>query len=274
MRIPTFAEAIAASRSRGRMTKSPHLWDGLMAHYSYLEGGGKTLYDLGGSDNSGALTNMNPATDWVVTEKGWALDLKDDANQHVVIAANAALLALPTTYNFTASFWFQADSSATDHAGLAWEGTDDVVLYPNDNIDGGGGWRVFWRDLGGNIISENTGGMAGEWHLATFVSRASNLHEVYRDGVLEGTSSDTGAAGPFSNLYIGTFTPTSQHFDGRIGPVSIWDRALARSEIGELYADPHALVRLRPRVIARTPAAPAGIGGSPLRLESALQGAL
>jgi hypothetical protein len=38
---------------------------GLVAYYTFENGSGTTLTDMAGGDNNGALTNMDPATDWI-----------------------------------------------------------------------------------------------------------------------------------------------------------------------------------------------------------------
>ena len=49
----------------------PDLWTGLPGLWMPSLGvTGDTLRDISGYGNHGTLTNMDPATDWVMTEKG------------------------------------------------------------------------------------------------------------------------------------------------------------------------------------------------------------
>lgn len=167
----------------------------------------------------------------------WAVDF-DGADDLVSIGATQALIDLPTTYNFTIALWFNSDVVDSDHAVFTWSGTDDLVFYPNDDAAGTGGVRVFWRDIGGTIFSEAGSDLSGEWHHFTFVSRAFDDHEAYRDGSSVATSSDTGNAGPFSDVLIGNFS--TQFWDGGICEVAVWDVALSDHGIEQL-----ALSRLK-----------------------------
>ena len=47
---------------------------GLVGCWLFNERGGDSVYDASGQGNTGTLTDMDPATDWVVSEKGSALD--------------------------------------------------------------------------------------------------------------------------------------------------------------------------------------------------------
>lgn len=73
----------------------PQLWDGLVACYEPgLGPQGGVLYDFAGRRLDGTLTNMDPATDWVVTERGYALDF-DGSNDYVEAATlNSSAVAI------------------------------------------------------------------------------------------------------------------------------------------------------------------------------------
>ncbi len=73
-KYPQFAEALAISRSRGRLSRYPFLWNEVTGYFSCIQGGGSTMFDLSGYDNSGTLIGIDPVADWLPTEKGWALD--------------------------------------------------------------------------------------------------------------------------------------------------------------------------------------------------------
>ena len=162
----------------------------------------------------------------------WAGIDFDGSDDHLTINSADSLRDLPATYDFTVCFWFNSDGATTDNGAFSWSGTDDLVFYPNDSNIGSGGVRVFWRDLGGNIIDQNGTDRTGAWHHFTFVSRASDDHEAYFDGVSADTSSSTGSAGPFTSVFIGTFG--TQNFNGQLDDVRVYDRALSDTEIETL----------------------------------------
>ena len=241
---PSLSEILAVAHSKGEFSDAPDLWDGLVGAWTFQEGGGDTIFDVSGHSNHGTQAQSDQKTKWTTSNRGRSLDF-DGSNDYVDTNESQSLRDLPETHNFTVSFWFNSTSAAIDEAALAWNGTDDLVFYPNDSSSGSGGARVFWRDVGNNIINESGPDLSGEWHSFTFVSRAADDHEAYRDGVSVGTSSATGTAGPFSNILIGTFEPVNQAFDGLIDDVRIYDRALSANEIQELYADPWGAYRVR-----------------------------
>ncbi len=191
------------------------------------------IKDSTANNNDGTSYGFMDSDDLVLGKVNGALDF-DGLDDYIDITHDS-LLSLPTTFNFTVLFWFNANGNAVSKAALTFQGTDDLSFYPNDNYLGSGGTRIFWRNLGKNIIDEAGSDLSNQWHQFAFVSRASNNHQTYRDGVLVGTSSASAAAGPFSKVYIGAFEPLDQNFPGKIDEVMILDTALSESEIKALY---------------------------------------
>ncbi len=172
----------------------------------------------GNDGTKGSATNPSEVSGKI----GKAQDFSDDL---ITVSANAILKDLPITYDFTVSCWFNADVQDNDRPYFSWSGTDDLVLYPNDDISGTGGFRVFWRDIGGVIIDENGSDLSGTYYLSHFISRASNDHEAYRNASSVGTSSDNGPAGPFTDVFVGHFP--SQSTDMQIDEVRVLSVALS-----------------------------------------------
>lgn len=235
----------------------PDLWKGVIGYWAHgLGATGKTVYDISGRGNDGTFGSAMLLSDWRSDDNREYLDYRGGANQYVDLGTDPKLVNLPTTYNFTISMWIRRDDANNLDGCFAWSGTDDLVIYANDNVAGSGGLRVFWRDLGGDIMSESGPNLAIEWHLTTFLSRASNDHEGYRDGISVGTSSDTGTAGPFSNVFLGAFGPTTQNMNGRIDDVIVWDHALPTAKIQKLYEIGRGgMLQLKPPVVSKTPEA-------------------
>lgn len=160
----------------------------------------------------------------VAGELGVATDY--NGTSHYADTTDAAIIALPQTYDFTVLSWINPDvlSLAAD-AAWSFEGTDDLLLYPNDNVGGVAGVRVWWRDLVGDVINEDAVSVIGSWHQYAFTSRASNDHEGYRDAVSVGVGANTGSAGLFSSFRLGSWTTTAQNFDGQIGGTQVYQSA-------------------------------------------------
>jgi len=184
--------------------------------------------DSSGAGNNGQIVAM--ATSSAVAGKvGQALSF-DGVNDYIDVS-NAAFNNLPATYNFTVSFWFKSEIFNTSSAAVTFEGTDDIVIYPNNSVIGP---RIYWRNLGGNIISALST-QNRSWHHLVFTSRDSNDHVLYVDGIQVGNSTATGSVGPFSYLYIGKYP--GQQYNGLIDDVRVYNRALSATEILQLYND-------------------------------------
>lgn len=180
-----------------------------------------TVLDSTSNDNDGAKDSANNPIE-IAGKIGQAQDF--DSTNKITVSANATLRDLPTTYDFTVSIWFNSDLIESAAAALSWSGTDDLVIYPNSGT-GGTGTRVFWRDVGGNMIVETGSDLSGTYYLLHFISRASNDHEAFRNAVSFATSVDTGSAGPFTDVFVGDFV--GQNFDGKIDEVRILSTALS-----------------------------------------------
>jgi len=70
---PSFKQGFA--RSAGE-SAAPNLWKGLRAAWVPALGPtGGTLFDVSGNKNSGVLTDMDPATDWITENDNHVLDM-------------------------------------------------------------------------------------------------------------------------------------------------------------------------------------------------------
>ena len=228
------------------------MWNGLIGAWTGLQGGGGTLYDLSGLDNHGTLTNMDPATDWVATEKGWGLDFDGD-DDHIVIGQ------VVSGYPFTVHCLVKLDvadrgaiisiannGNAFYHAILVGESDPDFVPVMR-SYDG----TVY--DIGGAAL------VSGVWHSLTGIWASASSRLFYRDGVLQGVDAnvENGNVG-YTDTRIGiTADSTPWEYSAVTMPMaSIFSRALTPNEIQRLHVDPHALFRLRGRVIFAAGAAP------------------
>ncbi len=97
IQVPSHADILLVSKSRGADSCAPGLWRGLVGAWPLQEPGGLTAFDVSGYHNDGTLTNMDAATDHVVTPMGRALALSSAAAAEKVVAILAPAVDDPLT---------------------------------------------------------------------------------------------------------------------------------------------------------------------------------
>jgi len=190
---------------------------------------GYTLLDRSGRGQHGTLTNMDAGTDWVGTSGGWALDF-DGVNDYV--DARQTL-----TGAFTVSMWANRRTAGTFNERILWGNLTDVDTYIADIL------------LSGVTVQSDTAGTAKTFSGFTFsnsvwfhliVSRdAANGVRVWKDGI-ESTSGTQTISGTFTLQGIGRYANASGgvaafQWDGQIGDVGVWNRALTPVDVRQLY---------------------------------------
>ncbi len=226
---------------------------GTVGYWSFDDGPeSTTLADPVGM-NTGALTNMDPDTDWVAGHTGlagdYALDFDAGDDQYVDLG-NPSELDFGTG-NFTISAWINTtveESGQTIFAkGGNWDddsrpgiryyfnlgegGDDDKLSFATDddstkvNLDGG------------------TTVVDGVWHHVVAV-RSGTQTRLYIDGTPDGTAAlpggyDLNTSG--FNAFIGAIADAredqphpARFFTGAIDDLSVFDRALNSTEIAAL----------------------------------------
>ncbi len=255
--VPSYKTGYA--RNAGK-SENPGLWDDLRGLWVPALGPtGLTLRDVSGHKNDGTLTLMAPATDWVMSEKGWVLDY-DGANTYVDCGdaddfsfgngtrdwpfSVSALVNMRDATNFTGA------AKYTSVGGLEWR----------FSTDGADKWLFLMYDTSVNkFIARLTDALTGrenDWmHVVGVYDGSSVLAgiSIYIDGVRADTADWTAA--PYvameplnQSVRIGRIL--SAESNGQIGPVSLYGRILAHSEIQQLYADPFAALQPRSRAFA------------------------
>lgn len=106
--------------------------------------GGSRIHDLTGRAN-GTLTNMDPATDWVGTEYGPALDF-DNTDDHVVADSGISSVTLDDSVGFWVSGAFYANT-----VNSTWKSVVGKMA------NGASGNRQFWVGLNGNFSTPVNG---------------------------------------------------------------------------------------------------------------------
>lgn len=268
--IPTFSEILNVSRSRGGDSRAPGLWRGLVGAWPLQEPGGLTAFDVSGYHNHGTLTNMDAATDHVVTPMGRALDF--DGTSDYVQIGRPACLDLGSAAPITLAAWVnsrannsyyiltsQPEASPYQGHGFLYGGgasnrrpvlsirgsTSDIYIIIQLNAASALVLNTLYH-----VVVTYDGSLTKEG-LNLFVNGV-NQSDVTRSsaGVMDAVTYTK----PWR---IGTdahTTPTAW-FNGLIGQPAIWNRVLAPSEIRSLYTDPWGMYRLRRRVQVRGAAA-------------------
>ena len=249
LRLPTFAETLAVSRSHGRLSAHPNLWDELAFHLPGTQGGGKHWKDVSGFDNHGTLTNMDPATAWVMTEKGWALDF-DGSNDYVEFPSG--LLGVAGSI----SLWVKLGGNQAAKGTLLQETASGYVDWDFDTANTSCEVSIYDTGFTDFVVDLGT-----TWKHMVLTWSTTNT-SLYIDGAR--TNSDdtfTGLNGNADTICLGQ---DRNHYDasllGRIANLCIYSCALSPNEIQQLYVDPHAIVRPMQRIpVGTTGGAPAGL---------------
>ena len=115
--------------SRAAESANPGLWDDLVfANALTLGPTGGVAKDVSGYGRDGVLSAaMNPGDDWVIGEKGWALDFDGNAD-------NTEGPSLGHAEPFTASVWCETDIAGSAYPGNAY------VFHQYDSGHGDRGW--------------------------------------------------------------------------------------------------------------------------------------
>ena len=188
------------------------------------EGSGSLVNDSSGKGNTGTLTNMDPATDWVPTPRGVGLDF-DGSNDYINVG--------PCRQTLTAlSVWSYLDTTVGGGAGVnaifanSTSGASGfrLAIYQNKlrwSIDSAAGTAEVWN-------SSNT--LTG-WHsIIGAMNAATDAGGLYVDGMPVGfavTAGTSTSAISAINTTIGAETGgAANRFSGAIGFLHFWDDIL------------------------------------------------
>lgn len=189
---------------------------------------GTRLRDATGRKNHGTLTNMDPATDWVVSEGKWALDY-DGLDDGVPTLYTGALA------DFTVCAWFY--SRATTAFLRIVDKTYDTGFWIGHSETWGS------SDYGGGILES----VSPYGHFLTFtenawhhlaMSRKGTTKTIYGNGGQSVTSATVLSTVTSTNpLRIGSRTIIGDNnFNGLIDGCLLFNRALSANEVAQLYS--------------------------------------
>jgi len=209
----------------------PDLWNGVVGYWAPCLGPtGTRLHDVSRGNNWGTLTNMDPATDWVIQGGASALNLT---------ATDFIDCGNPTALNFVAPFavaaWVKLGSAPTDTG----------IVSKTTQADGFSGWML-WQNgsvanayWAGGTRATGTTSIVGDVLQLIGMSWTGQTAEVWVNGKLDGTGSTTitpsAAASP---IRIGNYA-TNNNLDrtarGQYFDAIAWNRRLSPNEWSQLY---------------------------------------
>jgi len=208
---------------------------------------GATLYDVSGRGNHGTLTNMDPATDWVGSPDGWALDF-DGSNDHIHCGTikNTSQLTLVVVLNeYTNSDTFQYIVSQRNNAAINWG------LFIRRSLEASDLARRLTIVGGGDAELKGTTPLQDATHYLVAATICGNEGSLYVNGLLDAT----GAVNTIANNAVPTLiscrystgTTVNTPLNGSLAFVGMSSRAWSSNEIAAWSADPLALLRPRRR---------------------------
>ncbi len=163
--------------SFGATLRTPPNNLGLVGYWSMEDGRGSTATDFSGSGNSGTLTNMDPATDWVSGRRGAALEL-DGSDDYVNFGSVGSSIN-------TFSFWIKP---TTDNQYITQLNGSTNVQISSGSIQANGFSSPTIYVDGQNSSSVSI----GEWnHVTITIDSAVNVSDL-QSGIVEGAGSGGG----------------------------------------------------------------------------------
>ena len=228
-------------------SENPHLWNGLVGAWMPSLGvTGETLRDVSGNENHGTLTSMDPASDWVTTSKGLALDF-DGTGEHVDCGyvLNEEIETALTMACFCTPSVFGGFQNIFSKPFLYWLHQEQGVNRFRFKVRATSGVQYVQADVPITL---------GQTYFLTGVMSKNTL-EIYVDGKFYASQSFAGSLNRSSlyDLKIGGWIGTNDDFTGSIGNASIYNRALSPQEIQELYVDSLAPFRRKKSPIGYQP---------------------
>ncbi|MCK5604181.1 LamG domain-containing protein, partial [Candidatus Pacearchaeota archaeon] len=237
---------------------APHLWPGDGAWSSGLGPTGITLHNVN-EKNNGVLTNMDPATDWVVDGDRYALKT-DGVDGHVLIP--------DFTYGpkFNISFWFKVSDLVGSFFQYmfshgAFGVVDSVNIFHYE--ESFAGFPVLRTNLRDNDDIDDAGALDiaidyedGDWHLYS-LGVGSFGSRIYIDGVEQANSAQGGGTfNPTTGIYWGgrEDVDPDRFFPGWLDDLFIYNRALNTSENSTLWQlGRGGIFQRKPLVLATEP---------------------
>lgn len=228
-------------------SEQPSLWQGLVGAWTPSLGAtGNRLLDWSGRRSHAVVAGAG----WTPTDRGPALAFNGSTDY--VDCGNA----VPSgTSAFTISAWVQSTRASTN-AGAYW-----YIANRGSIFTAGFGIEFYDRSAAGTqgfevwSRGESYAGIRApllyrplsEWNHVVGTYERTTLR-LYINGVLGNSGAGTAASSTALPFRIANDTRddgTGYSWQGRIGPVAVWNRAVSLNEVQRLYADPLGMFRPR-----------------------------
>ena len=172
------------------------------------------------------------------TPSGQGKSMQFDGNSFVLVQNNI----VPSSTNYTISFWFKTASSGQYMIGSDKYGSDLVGTYDECVIAFTTGSKYFFRFANWRKYFESENTMEqyldNQWHMMTFTFNGA-MGMVYLDGVLRGTHVNTDYSWDVPTAtYFGSnckMLDGKTNFNGKLDNFRSYSRALSATEIQALY---------------------------------------
>lgn len=235
--IPSYRSGFYTPK-RGGIPKYPQLWRGCVGAWCPSLGPtGLRLMDQSLYGNHGTLTNMDAASDWVVSGGRGALDF-DGVDDNVLTT-----LMVPSTpsisivvWVYPTSAWNAGTSRPIVGATTGTSGNSLQFLLHTDNnfyigYFTGTEYRVVVAASAQNYVSN-------QWQMYTYVATIGQRSTFYRNSELLGTSASNAVAMSITEGFrIGAFRSLGS-YTGAIAESRFYNRVLTTSEIKLLSSRP------------------------------------
>ena len=205
------------------------------------EGEGVTAHDSSGNNNSGTLTNMDGATDWVDGKINKALDF-DGGNDYVNLGTKVSTDALQMGNGaVTVSNWVKLTAASNYYSIFFGGATGGSNGYGTAFQSGSTNLRYeTYGSLGGRQVYVVNGGITlNNWyHVVAIFDGINNKMKLYVNGVEKHNVniSDPGTVTFSGNFAIGSYSGTAWYFPGQIDDVRVYNYALNQDQIEQVYS--------------------------------------
>jgi hypothetical protein len=235
--IPNYFDSLRYRKpSVGSQVKTGHpLARNLLGCWPFAEGSGGMITDIS-RGNNGALTNMDPTTDWA-SQKDFGYMLDFDASDDYINCGGSEAMQVRTS-QMSISAWINIRTSNSFSA-ICSKGDGNSYLFQLSN-NGGRSLRYY---NGSTYDDSATIPYDRVMHVAMTITPAGIL-KFYIDGVVSDTHTGVGINQSTHEFHIGGIGTSGAHlFPGKIGYVAVWDRALTAEEIYTNYSSPYDFVQ-------------------------------
>ena len=189
---------------------------------------GTTLFDKSNSSNDGIIHGATLDTGQI----GEALDF-NGSSDYVTLSSNS----VKDSSAFSIATWVKFVNGGTIYAEGYSENTNWAIFFAGSSNSA----RIIFKENGvwkgetkGTTLINDDG-----WHYVVVTQANKSYREIFIDGVLEDTNTETlGDMSILNTCNIGVLERTTfgSFFDGLIDDVQIYDYALTSEEITELFA--------------------------------------